>query len=172
MNCLETILTRRSIRRFTNEPIDEAILQQIVTAGLIGPSAQCQRMIECIVTTKRDLIDRIPTFHVYAKMCLEAQAIIAVVADLRRQKTDGYAAQDGAIATQNMHLAAHALGLGSVWLGIHPRPEREAGVRALFGIPAEVLPISLLVLGHPGEKKAPNRIDVKTLIHRDQWESR
>ena len=61
---------------------------------------------------------------------------------------------DCAAATQNLLLAAHALGLGAVWLGVYPRQERQEGIRDIFNLPSHVHPFSLVSLGNPGDEKA------------------
>jgi len=77
--------------------------------------------------------------------------------------------QDCAAATQNMLLAAAALGLGSVWLGVYPRDDRVTGLRRLLGIPETVVPFALLPVGHPAEHKPRKDEFHPERIHRNAW---
>ena len=86
-----------------------------------------------------------------AGMIREASLAIAVCGDLALQKHEGYWIQDCSAATQNILLAAHALGLGAVWLGVHPCEDRVESTRKLFSLPENVLPLCLIAVGYPAE---------------------
>jgi nitroreductase len=102
-------------------------------------------------------------------MILEAPLAILVCADMRKPKRPHYCEEDCSAASENLLLAAHARGLGAVWLGIAHNQEREDGMRHLVGLPAKVQPISLVVVGYPAEK--PPREDRYKLerLHRNKW---
>lgn len=156
MEAMEAILTRRSVRRYTDEPIDAGLIDELLDAAMHAPSAGNEQPWHFVVITERTLLDAVPSFHPYAVMLRHAPAAVLVCADTRLDRYEGCWVQDCAAATQNLLLAAHARGLGAVWVGIHPRSEREAGMRALLGIPAEVVPFALVPLGHPAER--PGRV--------------
>lgn len=158
MDTLETIFTRRSIRKFKPEPVDQNDLRVILKAGMYAPSARNQQPWQFLITDRDDLKEKIMKVHPYASMLSEAPVAILVLGDTDLEKSPGYWPVDCAAATQNMLLAAHSVGLGAVWLGVYPRKERIRAIREIFRLPANIQPFALIALGHPNEKKeAPER---------------
>ncbi len=169
MEGFETIVTRRSIRKYTAEPVSEELIKKLLDAAMSAPSAGNQQPWHFVVVTDRAVLDEIPKVHVHAQMVKGAPLAIAVCADTAAEKHKGFWIQDCAAATQNILLAAHALGLGAVWLGVHPRDERVAGVSKLLGLPANVVPLSLISIGYPAEEKPrADRYD-EARVHRNRW---
>jgi nitroreductase len=102
-------------------------------------------------------------------MMPEAALAILVCADLTRVTSEGFWVQDCAAATQNLLLAAHATGLGAVWLGVYPRDERVVSLRHLLDVPDHIVPFALVALGRPAEEKGPaGRFDASR-VHRNRW---
>lgn len=169
MDALQAIATRRSIRRFTERPVPPELIDKVLRAAMAAPSAGNQRPWHFVVLDNRALLDAIPRFHPYAAMLQQASAAIVVCGDGRLEQYQGYWVQDCAAATENLLLAAHALDLGAVWVGVYPREERVARLQALLAIPAEVIPLALVALGYPAERPAPaDRFD-RARIHRNGW---
>lgn len=169
MDVMEAIFTRRSIRKYTSEPVTDDELKQLLRAAMHAPSAGNQRPWEFIVIRDRETLNKIPGIHKYAQMLKQAQAAIVVCGDMTKQKYDGFWVQDCSAATQNMLLAATALGLGAVWLGVHPVVERVEDLRKMLGIPGHVVPLSIVSLGRPGEERdTPDRYD-ESRIHMESW---
>jgi len=169
MDAIEAIMTRRSIRKYTDKPVTEDQVKQILAAAMAAPTAGNQQAWEFVVITDRKILDAIPDVHPYSRMILEASTAVLVCGNLETETKGGYYPQDCAAATQNILLAAHALGLGAVWLGVYPREERVTGVRKLLGIPDHVVPVSLVVIGRPAESHPRiDRYDGKK-VHRDTW---
>lgn len=169
MDAMEAILTRRSIRKYAKEPVPDEIIKELLQAAMSAPSAGNERPWQFVVIRDRKTLDEIPSFHPYAQMLKEAPVAILVCGDLHLEKNRGYWIQDCAAATENMLIAAHAKGLGGVWLGIYPREERVAGMKRLLRIPEHVIPFSLVSIGYPAEEKPPaNRYD-ESRIHRERW---
>lgn len=169
METLEAIFTRRSIRKFSDRQIQESDINRLLKAGMYAPSANNSQPWHFVVINERELLDRIPTFHPWSKMCFQAPLAIVVCAYVPAGKKFDLWVQDCSAATQNILLAAHAIGLGGVWLGVHPREERIAGVRDLLGLPEEVHPVSIVVLGYPDEQpETPERFDLAK-VHFNQW---
>ncbi|NWF94756.1 MAG: nitroreductase family protein [Candidatus Thorarchaeota archaeon] len=169
MDALEAIRTRRSIRKYEARPVSSDMIEQILRAGMSAPSAGNQQAWQFVVITDRDILDKIPSVHPYSKMVREVSVAILVCGDLDAEKYKGFWIQDCSAATQNMLLAAHALGLASVWLGIHPRTEREEGLKRLLGLPEHIVPLALLPIGYPAEKKAPEDRYRKEKVHHNKW---
>ncbi|KQC14465.1 MAG: NADH dehydrogenase [Desulfuromonas sp. SDB] len=169
MDGYEIILNRRSIRKFTSDKIDQETIEKILNAGMYAPSARNQQPWCFVVTDKRMILDDMPNFHPYAGMMKQATLAILVCADKLLIKSEGYWIQDCSAATQNILLAAYNFGIGSVWLGVYPREERVEGMKKLFSLPDQIIPVSLIALGYPGEeKKQPERFD-QSRIHWDRW---
>lgn len=169
METLEAIFTRRSIRKFSDRQIQESDINRLLKAGMYAPSANNSQPWHFVVINERELLDRIPTFHPWSKMCFQAPLAIVVCAYVPAGKKFDLWVQDCSAATQNILLAAHAIGLGGVWLGVYPREERIAGVRDLLGLPEEVHPVSIVVLGYPNEQpETPERFDLAK-VHFNQW---
>jgi nitroreductase len=128
MDTIEAILTRRSYRKYNSNPVTEENINIILRAGMHAPSAGNQQPWHFVVIKERKILDKVPSVHPYAEMLKTAQAAVLVCCDLELEKHKGMFVQDCAAATQNMLLAAHALGLGTCWLGVYPRQDRMDGL--------------------------------------------
>ena len=169
MDAMENILSRRSIRRYTTEPVSEETIKQLLEAAMSAPSANNQQPWQFVVIDDRELLDAITEVHRYAQMLKEAPLAILVCGDLQRAKHRDYWPLDCSAATENLLLAAHALGLGAVWLGVYPNEKRMEGVRRLVRLPEQVEPFSLISIGYPAEQKPPaNRYNAER-VHRNQY---
>jgi len=169
MKAMDVIFTRRSIRRYTDREVSDEMVDEVIKAGMYAPSAGNEQPWHFIIIRDRGLLDTIPSFHPHSNMVKEASCAILVCADLALEKHKGYWVQDCSAATQNMLLATHASGLGSVWVGVYPRQERIEGFRKLLGIPEEIIPFSLIPLGYPAEEKETAERFNRNRIHRDRW---
>jgi len=169
MDALEAILSRRSIRRYTNQPVPDAIVDELLAAAMSAPSAGNEQPWHFVVIKDRKILDAIPKYHPYSQMLTAAPMAILVCGDPSLEKHEGFWVQDCSAATENLLLAAHAKGLGGVWLGVYPRKERVDGIRSLLKIPEHIIPFALVSLGYPEERKPPsNRYDA-TRVHRNTW---
>ena len=166
---LDAIFSRRSIRKYTAEPVGDDEIEQVLRAAMAAPSAGNQQPWQFVVIRDREILDAVPKFHPYAKMITEAPVAVLVCGDLSKESVKGYWEQDCSAATENLLLAVEALGLGAVWLGVHPETEREEGCRKLMGIPESVVPFALVPIGHPGEQKPPSDRYDPARVHHDRW---
>jgi nitroreductase len=166
---LECIHARRSIRKYTAEPVSEADVTELLGAAMAAPSAGNQQPWHFVVIRDRRVLDAIPEFHPHAKMVGEASVGILVCGDPTLEKHPGYWVQDCAAATENLLLAIVAKGLGGVWTGVYPRMDRVDGFRRLVGIPAHVIPFAFIPIGHPAESKPPANRYASERVHRDRW---
>lgn len=169
MEAIEAIMTRRSIRKFTNQPVPEELIRAILEAAMMAPSAGNQQPWHFIVVRDKRILLAIADYHPYAQMLREAPLAVVICGDRRLEKHKDYWIQDCSAATQNLLLAVHANGLGAVWLGVHPREERILPTRQLFRLPDEVMPLAIIAVGYPGETKTkPDRYD-QGKVHADKW---
>ena len=173
---IDAILKRRSIRRYSGKDVDKSDVELLLKAGMYAPSARNEQPWHFLVIDDRALLSRLNEIHPYASMLPGAELAILVLGDTHLELSRGYWPVDCAAATQNILLAAHALGLGAVWLGVYPREERQNGIRALFDLPEHVQPFSIISVGHPAERKPfPERFNpCSALIPDDSggWERR
>lgn len=163
---LDIIFSRRSIREYTGEPVSEEEISSLLEAGMAAPSASNRKPWHFVVVTERETLQALARSHPYGKMIANAGVGIAVCGD---PAISDWWVQDCTAATENILIAATALGLGGVWIGCHERPEREQAVRDVLGIPKQVGILSLLSIGHPGEAKAARTQFDPRRVHRNRW---
>ncbi len=169
MDALEAILSRRSIRKYTKDPVTDQEIDLMLQAAMAAPSSGNARPWHFIVIRNREKLDEIARNHPYAGMLPQAQAAIMVCADEMLENHPGRWPQDCAAATENILLAAHALGLGAVWIGLYPEVERNIFISKMFNLPVTVHPLSMVSLGKPNEKKLPPHRFKTERIHMEKW---
>lgn len=169
MDAMEAILSRRSIRSYTQQAVSEQLIEELLKAGMSAPSAGNEQPWQFIVINDRQILDEIPNHHPYAQMLIEAPVAIMVCGDLELEKHKGYWVQDCCAAAQNILIAVQAKGLGAVWLGVYPREDRVKAMRKLLSIPEQIIPLAVIAIGYPAEQKPPaNRYDISR-IHSNRW---
>lgn len=164
---LSALFSRRSVRKYTGEPVSEADVKALLEAGMAAPSASNRRPWHFVAITERDKLAQLATIHPYGKMLSSAGLCIGVCGD--RDISPDFWVQDCSAATENILAAAAMLGLGAVWLGVHPRAEREHELQRFLGIPENVGLLCLVAVGHPAERPAPRTQYEETRIHRGRW---
>ncbi|WP_319541199.1 nitroreductase family protein [uncultured Pseudodesulfovibrio sp.] len=151
MDIMEALLTRRSIRKFEDKPIPDDMVRQILEAAMMAPSAGNAQPWQFIVVNDRNILDGMAGIHVHMKMVTQAALGIIVCADLSKEKYPGYWVQDCSAAMQNLLLAAHGLGLGAVWTGIHPVEDRVKAFTEMFNLPENIIPLGFAPIGWPAQ---------------------
>lgn len=155
MNTLEAIMQRVSTRSFSERIISDEDMKTLLSAAMSGPSCANTRAWSFIVIRDRELLDKIADGNgKYAGPLRKATAGILVCGDLSRAYSEAqdYWIIDGAIAAENLILAATELGIGSCWLGTYPEMERVEAQRKLFSLPEHIVPHSVIALGYPDEQ--------------------
>jgi nitroreductase len=170
MELYDGLLTRRSIRKFTGEMIDDENIIKIIRAGMYAPSANNTRPWHFIIVDDKELLKKVMTVHPYSSMLSQASHAIIVCGDEELQNGPGYYLIDCSAATQNILLAAHALGLGAVWLGVEPKSDRKKSIKEIFGLPDHVHPVSIVSVGVPVKipEKIPSRFEPGK-IRKNSW---
>ena len=156
MNTLETIFTRKSVRQFKNQKVDEKDIKTILKAGMSGPTCVNSKDWSFIVIDDQEVLKQMYEANgVPAKPLLECAFAILICGDYSKafKFSKDYFAVDGSIAGQNMILAAWSLGIGSVWLGTWPQMDRVFEQRKLFDLPKDQIPHSIIAFGYPEEVK-------------------
>ena len=149
MDAIHAIMTRRSTRQFTDEPVTAEQLDVLMRAAMAAPSAGNQQPWRFVVARDAEVRAKLAVATQYSSPVGRAPLGIVVLADTRENKHPGYWVQDCSAAVQNILLAAHAIGLGGVWIGVHPVEEREAHVREIVAAPPGFSALCMIAIGHP-----------------------
>jgi nitroreductase len=170
---LKIIHQRKSVRNFSGEAVTKDSLLTLVKAGMAAPSAVNCQPWEFVVVTERKILDQLADGLPYAKMLYKAGAAIIVCGD--PSKAHGnmteYAVIDSTLASENILLAAEAIGLGAIWTAAYPYEERINVVREAVHVPESVIPLNVIPIGHPtGEDKPKEKYD-SAKIHWNLWQS-
>ena len=159
-SALENIMTRASVRGYTAEPVTDAAVDTLLRAAMAAPTAADKRPWQFIVVRQQALRDSIAATQPYAEYASEAPVVIVACGNLDLA-LDGPAAdywvQDVSAASENLLLAAHATGLGAVWCGVYPIEERVADIRRILNLPANLIPLNVICIGHPAAPGHPQR---------------
>lgn len=168
---LDFILDRRSIRRFTGRKINHEQILMLLKAAMYAPSAVNRQPWHFVLIDDPSLMEKLMEVHPHAGMLKTASHAVVVCGDELQQHGEGYWVVDCGAATQNLLLAAHALGLGSCWVGLHPREERKRSFSRLLNLPSHVQAFALVALGYPDEQKArPERFHPEKIRY-NSWDS-
>ena len=163
---LENIAERKSVRKYLNKSVEEDKIDAMVKAGMAAPSGMDRRPWEFVVVTDREALDSMAAKLPYAKMLTNAPLAIVVCGDTTRSS---YWYLDCSAATQNVLLAAEALGLGAVWTAAYPYEDRIDVVRQNTGLPENIVPLCVIPIGYPdGPQKAKDKFDPQR-VHRNKY---
>jgi nitroreductase len=167
---LNIIQKRRSIRKYTQQPITPDIIDELLTAAMSAPSAANQQPWHFVVVQKSELLKEVSTFQSGYLPVANAQAAIIICGDNQLAKLPQYWMQDCAAAAENILLAATGLGLGSLWAGVTPGSTHLTKLQKLFRLPETITPFAVIALGYPDEEKpAANRFN-SARVHYNSWE--
>ncbi|HHX64142.1 MAG TPA: nitroreductase family protein, partial [Chloroflexi bacterium] len=168
---IDNLFARRSIRRFTDEPVTPEQVTLLLQAAMAAPSAGNRRPWHFIVVTDAGTRAALAASHPHARMLTEAPVCIIPCGDPALSFADRseFWIQDVSAATENILLAATGLGLGSVWCGVYPVPERMAEAREILEIPEHIIPFAYLAIGHGAEEKEPRTQYDAERVHWGRW---
>ena len=157
-NTLETIMTRTSIRSFTDKAVSADTIELLLRAGMAAPTAVNLQPWHFVAVNDRAKLDELGGNGRQSKMLQEATLAIVVCGNMEKALEgpgQAFWIQDCSAATENILLAAHALGLGAVWTGCYPIEERVAMVSQVLGLPEHIVPLCVIVMGYPNENPEP-----------------
>lgn len=155
---IDNIMTRTSIRRYTDEPISPKDVETLLRAGMAAPTAVNAQPWHFVAITDKAKLTELAATNRHGRMIEEAALAIVVCGDMDKAmqgKGQAYWIQDCSAATENILLAAHGLGLGAVWTGLYPMDERVTAVAAVLKLPENLVPLCTIVIGHPAESPTP-----------------
>jgi nitroreductase len=169
MDLFEALYTRRSIRKYQEKRVPKELVDKVLGAAMMAPSAGDERPWHFIVVDDAEQVAAIQKSLEHAEPAVGAPLAIVVCADPSLEQFPNNWMLDCSAATENLLLAAHGLGLGAVWIAVWPFAEFVGPARAHFGIPEHVQPLCVVVLGYPGEQIASgDRFDASR-VHSGRW---
>ena len=165
------LLGRRSIREYASGDVSDAAVTQLLQAAMAAPSAVARDPWRFVVIRKKETLSAIAAALPNGGMLATAPLGIIVCGDLdvAHDRQLSYLLQDCSAAMENLLLGVHALGLGACWLGVHPREDRIRKIKAILQLPASVIPVAGVAIGHPGEEKEPRTRYHRDYVHWEQW---
>lgn len=166
MGIIEIIKSRRSIRKYKQTPVEDEKLNMVLEAARWAPSAGNRQPWEFIVVKDPSIRRKVADIAPYGGFIAEAPVMIAVVVNPEKDPT--HCIEDGAIATTHILLAAHALDLGTCWVGAFGSAYEDDAKRAL-GVPPNLRVLSLVSLGYPAEERTSTRKDLREIVHYETY---
>ena len=155
---LETIMTRTSIRQYTDQPVEKEKIEAMLRAGMAAPTAVNAQPWHFVVVSDKAKLGELAAANPRAGMLKSAPLAIVVCGDMTKAmegKGRQFWIQDCSAATENILLAAHAQGLGAVWTALYPMEERMQPVSEALKLPDTLIPLCTVVIGYPAEQPEP-----------------
>lgn len=167
----DVVLNRRSVRTYNKCDIPDEAIKSMLNCAMSAPSAKNMQPWEFIVIRDRCTMAELAKALPYAKMAAEATVCIVVCAVPARANESRieYAIIDASIASEHIVLSATALGLGSVWTALYPQLDRMTETKKILGIPAEIIPLSLIPIGEPRFLQKTERRIHNDYVHFERW---
>lgn len=167
---IDCIMTRTSIRSYTDQQVDDSTINRILRAGMAAPTAANQQPWHFVVVTDQNLKDSITSAFEYTKMVAHCSFAVVVCGDMDNLfqgdvPDGGFWVEDCSAASENMLLAAHALGVGGVWCGIYPLKDREERLRGILNLPSNLTPLNVMAFGYPSGNMTPKDKWTPAKIH-------
>ncbi|MBO2525954.1 MAG: nitroreductase [Bacteroidetes bacterium] len=155
---LNNIASRVSVRSYLDKPVEEAKIEQLLRAGMAAPSAMNKQPWHFVVVTDKQQLAALAKANPYAGMAAKAPLAIVVCGDMNKALSGNareFWVQDCSAATENILLAANAMGLGAVWTGTYPSEERVKAVSKVLQLPKKLIPLNTIVIGYPDGTNTP-----------------
>lgn len=172
MDCIDAIQGRRSIRRYKSLPVERTLVERLLQITQMSPSAGNRQARDYVVVVDAAVKEKLAKAALRQEFISDAPLVVVFCANIDRSgarygaRGELYALQDATIAAATFQIAAHALGLGTCWVGAFD----DAEVSGILHLPEKVIPVAIMPLGYPGEQPpARGRIDANRLTHPDTW---
>lgn len=170
---LECIMTRTSVRQYQpDRTVSSDTIDTLLRAAMSAPTAVNKQPWAFVVLDTREQLDSLAEVLPYAKMLTHAPLAIVTCGDMTKAiEGEGrdFWIQDVSAATENLLLAAHAMGLGAVWTGVYPTADRTQAVQERLGLPATVIPLAVVPIGYPATDNEPKDKYKPENIHFGRW---
>ena len=169
MEIIESLVTRRSIRKYKDQKINKDKVDIILKSAMYAPSAMNLQAWHFIVIDDTHILNDTIKSIPHAELLNQTPAAILVCGDSAIEKNESWMIQNCSAAIQNILIAAHGLGIGSCWIAIHGMDEIVKNVSEQFKLPENVVPISLITLGYPDETVTAEDRFNKEKVHYNKW---
>ena len=172
---LECILTRTSVRQYDeNRTISRDTIETLLRAAMAAPTAVNKQPWAFVAIDNRQDLDSLAAVLPYARMLAKAPLAIVTCGDMSKTidgetPDKGFWIQDVSAATENLLLAAHALGLGAVWTGVYPDADRVKAVQQRLGMPDSIIPLAVVPVGYPAGPQTPKDKWKTENVHFNRW---
>lgn len=171
---IHDIMTRTSVRAYSGREVDSAAIDTLLRAAMAAPTAGNKQPWRFVVIDDKDILDSIS--RNFNTMTMAKNASVAVIMCGDVDSTFGgeardYWIQDVSAASENLLLAAHAIGLGAVWCGIYPQSARVSLFSAMLSLPANIIPMACICIGYPVGDNVPKDKWKPEYIHYNSWNS-
>lgn len=169
---LDAISARTSIRAYQDRPVGADTVELLLRAAMSAPSARNRQPWAFIVVDDKVLLRQLADSLPYAQSAAAAPMAVVVCGVLTESQgatNAGWWVQDAAAASENLLLAAHAVGLGAVWTGVYSYEDRVRAVRNVLGLPRHVVPLNVIPIGYPAENPAPKQKWDPAKVRRNGW---
>jgi nitroreductase len=168
---LTLIFGRRSIRVYAPGAVPEQDVTLLLQAAMAAPSAMTKDPWRFVVIRQPKTLAQLAAILPGGKMLGTAVLAIVVCGDLDAafERQLSFLLQDCSAAIENLLLAAHGLGLGACWVGVHPAPDSIREVSQLLDLPNSVIPVAAIALGQPGEQPEPRTRFNAASVHFEKW---
>ncbi|MBN2048406.1 MAG: nitroreductase family protein [Anaerolineaceae bacterium] len=170
---LMPIFQRRSVRSFTDQPVETELIEGLLQAAMAAPTACNSQPWEFIVITRPETFEQIRQKFRFANY--NAPLAILVCANVKKAHNScakHFWLQDCSAAIENMLIAAPMLGLGAVWIGVHPHPAYEKLIQTLLNMPEQVTPVGLIYIGYPAHTPEPRTQHDPRAVYWEEYEER
>ena len=157
-SALDVIATRVSVRQFTGEKISAGQIDTLLRSAMAAPTAVNKQPWAFVVVDDQAVLDSLSQAVKSSRIENGASHAIVVCGDMSKAlegKGREYWIQDTSAATENLLLAAHALGLGAVWTGQWPMEDRYQHTMKVLGMPDTIIPLGTMIIGYPDEQPTP-----------------
>lgn len=168
---LAFIFGRRSIRVYSPGEITEATVIRLLEAAMAAPSAMTKDPWRFVVVREKETLSKMAAALPGGKMLATATLAIVVCGDMDAafENNVSYMLQDCSAAIENFLLAAHALGLGACWIGIHPGEDSVRQLKQILSLPRPIVPVAAISLGIPGEQLPARTRFTRDFVHFEKW---
>src|SRR6185369_43875 len=165
------IHSRKSVKSFTGAAVSTENLDKIIRAGMAAPTAVNKQPWSFVVVTDKKKIDALAAGLPTARGIDKAGAVIIVCTEPEKAhlQSKDFAIIDASLASENILLATEAMGLGGHWTASYPYEDKMKHVRTVLGIPTNVIPLNVILVGVPTGEDKPKDKYQKDKIHWGKW---
>lgn len=169
---IKCIMTRASVRDFSDKKVSSQTVDTLLKAGMAAPTAMNKQPWQFIVVDKPEILQKLADAMGHGDPIRKCNVAIVACGDMDLAiEGDGqpFWIQDVSAASENILLAAHAMGLGAVWCGVFPVKERVTNISSILGIPENVIPLNVIAIGYPKQPATPKDKWTETKVHYNNY---